>query len=114
YICQKRISLTEYLDRWRSHITDVQKRPDGVMKHPKSVAVTWQTTLDQLTPDAIVLLNVLAWLAPEPVPLAVLKHLAFDSLAPLRPCCFHSKAASTAEAAKQATAEPEDAAIDDV
>lgn len=100
YICQSRISLAEYLQRWRSHVADVQSWNDRTMKYPKSVAVTWQTTLDQLRVDEVVLLHVLAWLAPEPIPLGVLNHLAFESLISLRPFCRHSTAAGISESTK--------------
>ena len=105
YICQKRISLAEYLNRWRSHVADVQIWHDRTMNYPKSVAVTWQTTLDQLAPDQVVLLNVLAWLAPEPIPLAVLSHLSVESLASLRPFCLHSSTAGNSQSPEPTAAE---------
>ena len=38
------------------------------MQYPLSVAVTWQTSFDQLTVAGRELLNLLAWFAPEPIP----------------------------------------------
>ena len=38
------------------------------MNYPASVAVTWQTTIDQLTPGQLALLQLLAWFAAEPIP----------------------------------------------
>jgi tetratricopeptide (TPR) repeat protein len=43
------------------------------MNYPSSVAVTWKTTMDQLHTPERDLLNVLAWFAPEPIPLSVLE-----------------------------------------
>ena len=40
-----------------------------LMQYPASVAVTWETTLAQLTGPERQLLDVLSWLAPEPIPL---------------------------------------------
>jgi tetratricopeptide (TPR) repeat protein len=70
FIVHQRISLAEYHQLWKSHEPAVQQwhRPRD-MKYPRSVAVTWQTTLDQLPPAEVALMNLLAWLAPEPVPL---------------------------------------------
>ena len=39
------------------------------MKYPASVAVTWETTFAQLTAPERRLLDVLSWLAPDPIPL---------------------------------------------
>ncbi len=72
YINRMRITLSEYLQRWHAHDRAVQSWHDQrQMKYPRSVAVTWQTTLDQLGPAEVAVLNVLAWFAPEPVPLSV-------------------------------------------
>ena len=43
-----------------------------LMQYPLSVAVTWQTSFDQLTHGGRELLNVLAWLAPDPIPESLL------------------------------------------
>ena len=39
-----------------------------------SVATTWQVTFDQLQPAARTLLEMLAWLAPDPLPHGLLEH----------------------------------------
>ena len=74
YVLKKRITLAEYLTRWQAHQAAVQEWYDErLMQYPRSVAVTWQTTLDQLQPGEVALLNVLAWLASEPIPLLLLE-----------------------------------------
>ena len=35
---------------------------------PRSLAVTWETSFEQLSPGAQALLDVLSWFAPEPIP----------------------------------------------
>ncbi len=40
-----------------------------LMQYPSSVAVTWETTFAQLSGPEQRLLEVLSWLAPEPIPL---------------------------------------------
>ena len=74
YITSQRISLVEYLQRWKAHEAAVQEwhRPRK-MSYPQSIAVTWQTTLDQLSPQAVGLLNVLAWFSPDLIPTEVLE-----------------------------------------
>ena len=45
---------------------------EQVMGYPASVAVTWETTFAQLTEPEQRLLEVLAWLSPEPIPLLLI------------------------------------------
>jgi tetratricopeptide (TPR) repeat protein len=72
YINQQRIALAEYLSLWRSHEPTVQEWHDArTMKYPRNIAVTWQTTLDQLGEPERMLLDMLAWFAPEPIPLSI-------------------------------------------
>jgi tetratricopeptide (TPR) repeat protein len=95
YICQNRLPLAEYLRRWRSHDQKVQTWYDRqTMKYPRSVAVTWQTTLDQLPPAEIVLFNILAWFAPDPIPLDVIAHFDFSTIPSLIACVGPPSAAS--------------------
>jgi tetratricopeptide (TPR) repeat protein len=65
-------SFTEYLQHWEAKRADVLGWHDfDLMKYPASVAVTWETTFAGLTEPGKRLLEVLAWLAPEPIPLAL-------------------------------------------
>jgi tetratricopeptide repeat protein/NB-ARC domain-containing protein len=75
YIVVKRhLSFADYLRAWRAHVPEVQAWHDErLMKYPRSLAITWQTTLDQLSAGEIALLRLLAWFAPDPVPLFVLE-----------------------------------------
>jgi hypothetical protein len=67
YIVRMRITLDEYLRRWRSHQAAVQAWHDSrTMQYPRRVAVTWQTTLDQLGERERLLLNILGWFGPRP------------------------------------------------
>jgi tetratricopeptide (TPR) repeat protein len=73
YICKHRLTFEDYLGQW-SHQRDrvlawYDKR---LMQYPKSVAVTWQTSFDQLGASARQLLQRLAWLSPAPIPEALL------------------------------------------
>ena len=65
-------SFAGYLSRWRAREQKVLKWFDPVrMKYPHSVAVTWETSFDQLDPASRTLLNLLSWFAPAPIPVAV-------------------------------------------
>jgi hypothetical protein len=66
-------TLAEYRRRWRGNVKCVRTWADRiVMRYHEekdvslSVATTWQTTFDQLTPSARKLLQVLSWLSSEP------------------------------------------------
>lgn len=41
---------------------------DLLMEYPRPLAATWQTTVERLSAGGRGLLNVLAWLAPDPIP----------------------------------------------
>jgi len=81
YVLKKRITLANYLQRWRAHTRTVQEWYDErLMHYPRSIAITWQTTLDQLPAEHVALLNALAWLAPEPIPLSLFEGEAADGI----------------------------------
>ncbi len=72
YIDKLRLSFAEYLGRWQAKRADVLTWHDEqVMGYPLSVAATWETTFSQVGARGRRLLEVLSWLAPEPIPLRV-------------------------------------------
>ena len=79
YIAKNRFSFSEYRRRWESTREKVLAWYDQrLMKYPSSVATTWQTSVDQLADPERVLLNILAWLAPEPIPVSLLEGVPVD------------------------------------
>jgi len=81
FIAQRRVSLAEYLRDWRAHAPAVQEWHDArLMQYPRSVAVTWQRTMQDLGPGEVALLRLLAWVAPEPVPQFVLEGEQAETL----------------------------------
>jgi len=77
-----RSTFSDYLSLWRSHKAAVQEWLNRTIQYAgptnapvRSVAVTWQTTIDQLGELERRLLDVLAWFAPEPVPLSIFARL---------------------------------------
>ena len=83
YINHQRLTFPAYLQAWNEQRERVLSWYDDLAMHyPKSVAVTWQTSFDQLTDGGRRLLQRLAWLAPEPIPESLL-DVALDTDATL-------------------------------
>jgi hypothetical protein len=81
YIQHLRCGLGEYLARWRSQEARVRTWFDErLMHYPRSVAVTWETTLAQLDEPAHALLRLLAWLAPDPIRRALFHSAEADEI----------------------------------
>jgi tetratricopeptide (TPR) repeat protein len=73
YINQRRLTLAGYLAEWRGQREKVLAWSDPrLMRYPKSVAVTWKTSFDQLAEPSRRLLQRLAWLAAAPIPESLL------------------------------------------
>jgi tetratricopeptide (TPR) repeat protein len=69
YIERQRMSFTRYLADWHQNREKVMAWFDpAVMHYDASVAITWQTSVSKLNDSARSLLELLAWLAPEPIP----------------------------------------------
>ncbi|MBL8419186.1 MAG: tetratricopeptide repeat protein [Dechloromonas sp.] len=88
YIVQRRLSFGQYLSEWqRRRETALGWYDPALMEYPTSVAITWQSSFDQLKAPARRLLQRLAWLAPEPVPESLLDvPVAGDDPAAADPC----------------------------
>jgi tetratricopeptide (TPR) repeat protein len=79
YIAKTHLSISEYQQRFESRKTEVLAWYDErLIKYASSVAVTWQTTIQQLTVPERKLLNMLAWLAPEPIPVSLVEGVQID------------------------------------
>jgi tetratricopeptide (TPR) repeat protein len=79
YVAKIRLSFLEYRRRWESRKEEVLAWHDErLMQYPKSVATTWQTTIEELSQSEHKLLNILAWFAPEPITLSLLEGNIVD------------------------------------
>lgn len=77
FIAKHCIRLADYRQRWQQQDARVLEWFDPArMKYPRSVATTWQTSIDQLGDDGRQLLDVLCWLAPDPIPREMIEKLA--------------------------------------
>jgi tetratricopeptide (TPR) repeat protein len=69
YIQRRQTTLGAYRQEWASSAGKLLGWfGPGVTDYPRSVAMTWQTSVDRLTPAGRLMLERLAFLAPEPVP----------------------------------------------
>ncbi len=85
YVNHQRLTFAAYLQAWNEQREKVLSWYDDLaMQYPKSLAVTWQTSFDQLTDGGRRLLQRLAWLAPEPIPESLL-DVAVEADATLDP-----------------------------
>ncbi|MEK6260089.1 MAG: tetratricopeptide repeat protein [Planctomycetota bacterium] len=72
FLVAKQESFAGYLQRWKAHEQKVRTWHDATrMSYPRSIAVTWDTSFEQLTSSSRALLNMLSWYAPEPIPVTV-------------------------------------------
>jgi tetratricopeptide (TPR) repeat protein len=68
-IAKRRLTFSQYLEQWRLRRDEILEWFDDTMTgYPRAVAVTWQTSVAQLSENGQRLLERLAWLAPEKVP----------------------------------------------
>jgi hypothetical protein len=69
YIARRRLTIDRYGQLWRENWPTVADWADEkITKYPRAVAATWQTSVNQVGAPGRRLLEMLAWLAPEPVP----------------------------------------------
>jgi tetratricopeptide (TPR) repeat protein len=82
YIAVKRMTLAEYIQAWELEREKVLGWCDKrLMQYPQSVLVTYERTIRELSPAARALLNLSAFLAPEPIPLLLLEEEGTEHLA---------------------------------
>lgn len=73
FIAEKRVTFSDYLDRWGENRLEVLNWSDPARtQYPRPLAVTFQISVSRLSEDARTLLRRLAWFSPEPIPEFVL------------------------------------------
>jgi tetratricopeptide (TPR) repeat protein len=73
FIARRELTFDQYLKQWHSHADKILAWFDETITgYPRAVAVTWQTSITQLSENGRRLLQRLAWLAPEKVPESLL------------------------------------------
>jgi tetratricopeptide (TPR) repeat protein len=69
YIKRLHLSYGSYIDKLNKHAPSLLRWHDSILvQYPKSVAETWQLTIEQLTTDEQNLLNTLSWFSSTPIP----------------------------------------------
>ena len=72
YISHHQMAFAGYLEDWEREREKVLEWHDqAVMDYPVSIAATWQTNFQRLSPKAAAVLRLTAFLAPEPIPEAM-------------------------------------------
>ncbi len=73
FIENRRCSLGDYLKRWKAGEARVLQWFDpGVTRYPRSVAITYDTTMQEVGAVAVALFHILSWYAPDPLPEGVM------------------------------------------
>jgi tetratricopeptide (TPR) repeat protein len=69
FINKQGLSFREYRERWQHEDAGVRSWFDeGLMRYPRSVATTWETSFAELDEGARALLRLLCWFSTEPAP----------------------------------------------
>jgi tetratricopeptide (TPR) repeat protein len=69
YIAKNRLTFLDYRTLWQRNWEKVAEWADErLTNYPRSLAATWQTSVDQLSKTAKRLLSWLSWLAPSVIP----------------------------------------------
>jgi tetratricopeptide (TPR) repeat protein len=75
-ISHERLSYARYLEMWESaRPTALAWHDEEKMKYPRSLAVTYETSVTQLSSAAQEFFRELSWLAPDPLPRSTLDAL---------------------------------------
>ncbi len=73
HISANSISYADYIALWESHRSDaLDWHDEETMKYPKSLAITYETSVAQLSKSAKELFRILSWFAPDPIPRSIL------------------------------------------
>jgi tetratricopeptide (TPR) repeat protein len=74
FIAKNAITFGDYIQRWQSREEKVLGwNKDLLGRYDRSVLTTWAVTFDQLDTDGQGLLHLLCWLAPDPIPVDLIK-----------------------------------------
>jgi len=77
HISTSAISYADYIALWESHRPDALSWHDEEeMKYPKSLAITYETSVAQLSDGAKNLFRIFSWFAPDPIPRNLLDSLS--------------------------------------
>ena len=73
FVSKNRIGFAEYRSRFRAMETKILEW--WSTPYPRSLSTFFQATIEQLGDDGRGLLNILCWLAPDPIPIALVAKL---------------------------------------
>ena len=77
YVRHRRCAFADYLADWEGKRVAVLGWHDANKSYyPRSLAITYDTTVAQLSDDARELFRMLSWIAPEPIPMWAIEKIA--------------------------------------
>ena len=77
YVRHRRCAFADYLADWEGKRVAVLGWHDANKSYyPRSLAITYDTTVAQLSDDARELFRMLSWMAPEPIPMWAIEKIA--------------------------------------
>ncbi len=69
HISASAISYSDYISLWESHRSvALTWHDEEIMKYPKSIAITYETSVGQLSDGAKALFHIFSWFSPEAIP----------------------------------------------
>lgn len=81
FIAKNGLSFGEYRQRWNQEDDRVRGWYDSdLMRYPRSVATTWETSFAELTDESRIVLRVLCWLSVEPIPRSLFRTPQTESI----------------------------------
>ncbi len=93
YIRATGTTISAYRERWASFDEKVRGWHDErLMKYPRSVATTYESSLEQLPEESVRLLRICSLLAPAPIPVGLLEEATEDLDEALMPLLLFSLA----------------------
>jgi tetratricopeptide (TPR) repeat protein len=76
YINAHGLTLEKYIELWNTQQSNILQYFDTLqIDYPRALLVTWKMSVDQLSSEAQLLLEMLAWFSPEPIPETILDAL---------------------------------------
>jgi tetratricopeptide (TPR) repeat protein len=73
YVAAHRLTFARYRQLWRNDWERLAASSDATSTYPRSVLAATRLSIDQLSPDARILLEGMAFLAPDPIPESLLE-----------------------------------------
>lgn len=76
FIVATRCSFAKYVERWdKSDKKVIEWNDKRELKYPESIATAWELSFGELGADSKALLQIISWLAPDPIPRSLIEKI---------------------------------------